>query len=191
MSPYQEAIFDRTAEDVENETAKAFFNVADWLRVYGNASIAKSLIALLLEIDIVFNPVAAPTITTIPTVEELNTLLLNIERIRLASGLPEIEGLAELKTDWTAGSSADAPDYLDANEWERVIDVLFYAIGRSVEYRVYCGVSAVGQPRFYQHRWRQFAGWIPPSETPVRRARTGVAAAGQGLTRNNGFRRYD
>lgn len=186
---YITAISDRTALDITNRTAKAFMNVADWQRIYNNAQMADTLVSFLLSTGITFDAIADPTITTIPTVTQLNTLLANIERVRVASGLPAITGLVEITSIWTAGSAANAPDYLDVNTWEQVLSIIYLTIGLSVEYSVYCGVSATGQPRFYQHRFRQY-GWVLPSPSPVRRARTNAAACGAGLTRNNGFRRY-
>lgn len=186
---YTTPITDRTALDVTNKTAKAFFNVADWQRIYNNTQVTKALVDLLLSINITFNTVVTPTILTIPTVTELNTLLANIERIRIASNLPSITGLTEITSAWLAGSSVDAPDYLDVNEWEQVLDIVFAVIGYSVEYAVYCGVAAVGQPRFYQHRFRQYT-WVADAVSPVRRARTGIATSASGLTRNNSWRKY-
>jgi hypothetical protein len=188
---YITPIYDRTADDVTNKTAKAFFNVADWQRVYNNQQVTKALLDFLLSINIPFNTLTAPSMTTIPTVAELNALLENIEQIRADSNLPAITGLTAIKTDWAEGSSADSPDYLDVNDWERVLHIIFGSIAASVEYAVYCGVANTGQPRFYQHRFRQFAGWVQPSVTPTRKARAGISSSGAGLTRNNGFRRYD
>lgn len=189
MTKYITPIYDRTASDITSQTAKAFFNVADWVRIYGNAEIVNEVINTLLSIGVTFDTVTTPTITTIPTVTQLNTLLANIERIRVAACLPEITGLTAITSAWTAGSSADAPTYLDVNEWEQVLDIVFSMISHSVEYQPYCGVFAVGQPRFYQHRFRQF-NFVSPSATPTRKPRANAASTGTGLTRQNGFRRY-
>jgi hypothetical protein len=184
------AIFDRTALDITNRTAKAFLNVSDWQRIYNNAQVANTLVSFLLSIDIVFDEVAEPTITTIPTVTQLNTLLANIERIRLASGLPAIPGLVEITSNWTAGSAADAPDYLDINAWEQVLSIIFFTAGLSVEYVIYCGISNAGQPRFYQHQFRQYK-WVPSHFPAKRKGRTGISIAGAGLKRNSKYRRYE
>lgn len=189
MTTYTTPIFDRTVDDISARTAKAFFNLSDWMRVYGNAQIVNAIVSALNG-HIAFDTVVEPTITTIPTVTELNTLLANIERLRVGSGLPPIEGITSIKHDWIEGSAADAPDYLDANDWEKVLDVIFHSVVLSTDYRVYCGVAGAGQPRLYQARWRVH-GWVPDSVSPVRRARTGVATTNTGLTRNNSFRRYD
>lgn len=188
---YTPPIYDRTADDVDNKTAKAYLNVADWMRIYSNAQIVNAMVEFLLEINITFDAISTPTITTIPTVTQFNTLLANIERIRVAACLPAITGLSEIAADWQAGSSMDAPTYLDVNDWERVLDIIFSSVARAVDYQPYCGVFAVGQARFYQHRFRKFVAWVDPSDAPVRRARTGFAITGAGLTRADGFRGYD
>lgn len=186
---YKAPIIDRSLADIAARTSKAFFNASDWQRVYGNAEITNALVAYLTKVSIQFDIIPDATIATVPTVSELNALLANIERIRVSAGFPAINGLVEIKDDWAAGSAATAPDYLDANDWERVLDILISTIGSLTEYVVYCGVSAAGQPRFYQHRFRQY-DWVQAAETPLRRARTNVAVTGAGLTRNNGYRRY-
>lgn len=190
MPIFTDPIFDRTATDVANRTAKAFINVVDWLRIYDNAEIINLLINTLFDVNVEFGFVSDPTITTIPTVAELNTLLANIERIRIASGLPEILGLSEVVYDWQEGSRVDSPDYMDVNQWEEVLYIIRNNLYLSVEYMIYCGVAATGQPRFYQNRWRRFT-WVENSVAPVRRAKTNVAITGTGLKRQNGYRRYD
>jgi hypothetical protein len=187
---YVPPITDRTAEDIATQTDKAFFNVADWVRVYGNAELVKTIVEIVLSISITFDAVAEPTTTSIPTVAAFNTLLANINRIRLNSRLSGIDGLVAVNENWTAGISEDAPTYDTVNEWELVLDLIRDNIYLSITYyTVYCGVANAGQPRFYQSRWRQY-NFVLPSLTPVRRARTGNATCGVGLTRNNYFRRY-
>ena len=190
MTKFITPIYDRTLADISSRTPKAFFNVADWRRVYGNSQIVNDLLFILFGNDVDFDTLTEPVITTIPTVTAVNTMLENIERVRLACGLPTIAALGEIKTDWAEGSAADAPDYIDANQWEEIINAVFVGLGYSVEYLVYCGVANVGQPRFYQHRFRQFQGWVKPVIIPLRMPRTGVAAAGQSLLRQNRFRGF-
>lgn len=164
---YTEPIKDRTATDITNKTAKAFFNIADWQRIYNNTQITKALVDFLLSINVTFDTLTTPTITTIPTVAQLNTLLANIERIRLAVE-PTVTGLSIIKDDWEYGFGKESPDYLNVNDWENVLDVIYNTIGAESGY----------------------TGWMPDSGSPVRRARAGVATSGTGLTRNNYFRRY-
>ena len=189
MPRFLKPITDRTAADLLARNSKAFLNVADWHRIYGNAQLANQLLNSLLDADLDFPESVLPDITSFPSIAEVNELLNALEQMRLESGLPALPGLVELRTDWLAGGSAQAPDYLDLNAWERVIEVLFSSAGLVAENFVYCGVAAAGQPRFYQHRWRQFQ-WVPDALAPVRRARTGAAKTGTGLKRQNQYRRY-
>jgi len=191
MAKFITPIYDRTSTDISTETSKAYFNVVDWVRIYGNAEILHSLIEYLLGIGVDFTEVESPTIYTINTsIGKINDLAENIENIRANCGLPAALGLVELFTSWTDGQSGQTPGYEDVNDWERDLSIIFANLANSVEYTVYCGVASAGQPRFYQHRWRQYAGWVPPSETPVRRPRTNNAICGSGIMRQNGFRRY-
>lgn len=184
---YKTPITDRTLTDITTKTAKAFFNVADWVRIYGNAEIINAIVSELNG-AITFDAITEPTVTRIPTVADINILLANIERIRINSGLPAIDGLVSIKHDWLEGSAADAPDYLDVNTWEKVLDIIFKSVLLSTGYRVYCGVANVGQPRLYQHRWRTWT--IETSALPFRSPRTGIAVTGASIKQNNSFRRY-
>jgi len=188
---YIDPITDRALADLTNKTAKAFFNLSDWQRIYNNAQVTKALVDFLNSIDITFNSIPSPTITTFPPVANLNTFLANINRIIEETNLPAIAGLTALKADWAEGTGADAPDYLDVNEWEMILDLIVSMVANTVEYRIYCGVSNVGQPRFWQHRFRDSLSWVANAIVPARRARTGISVCGNGLTRNNKFRRYE
>lgn len=190
MTKYLDPIIDRSASDITNRTSKAFMNVADWVRIYGNSNVLHAVAEFCLGVSLTFDSISSPTILSWGLAANLNKLLTNIERVRTQSSLPAIPGIAQLKTDWAEGGAAESPDYLDVNSWEQTIGLLLQAISSTLDYRVYCGVAAVGQPRFYQARWRQFTGWVGPAASPVRRARTNVAACNVGMTRLNFFRRY-
>ena len=164
---YTEPITDRTQTDVTNKTSKAYFNIADWLRVYNNTQVTKALVDFLLSTSVTFDTLSTPTTETIPTITELNTLLANIERIRLAAE-PTVTGLSEIKDDWVAGAGYPSPDYQNVNDWENVLDVIYNTIGTESGY----------------------TDWVEDSLTPVRRARAGISTSGRGLMYNNGFRRY-
>jgi hypothetical protein len=185
-----EPITDRTATDIADRTSKAFFNVIDWLRIYGNATIVNAIANVVLGTEIAFyTNVIEPTITTIPSVADLNILLANIERVRIVFGLPAVTGLTELKTYWLGGANADAPDYLNVNDWEHNVQLLRDLLRIIANHRISCGVPNVGQSRLWQHRFRLFA-WVPEAGSPVLRTRTGIGRAGVDLIRNNMFRRY-
>ncbi len=169
MKWIEPVVTDRALSDVTNKTSKGYFNIADWERIDNNARVAKALVDFLLSIDVSYGATITPDITTIPTVTNLNTLLTNIENLRIAIDAYPITGVVAIRNDWQAGPGQAAPDYEDANDWERNIDLIYNGIGDASGY----------------------SGWIPDSMSPVRRARANVAISGAGLTRNNGFRRYD
>lgn len=186
---YTIAVTNRNETDILIQSDKAFYNVSDWERLYNNTEYVKTIMEILLHIGIVFNSVTPPTITKIPTVTDFNTLIANINRIRVDSKLPAIEGLVTLKDDWAAGSKETTPTYIDVNAWEKVVDIMMQSIGVLVEYNIYCGVATAGMSSMYQHRWREYQ-WVRAIENPIRLARTNVAICGAGLKRNNGYRRY-
>jgi len=75
-----------------------------------------------LSIPIVFNTVATVTVTTIPSVNDINALTGNIERLRLEV-LTDIPTLTtEIKDDWGGTLS---PRFTDVNLWESVIDTIW------------------------------------------------------------------
>ncbi len=188
---YTDPVTDRTLADITGKTAKGYFNLADWQRIYNNALALNALIASVYGVTVEFTAIAEPTITTWPSVTDVNALLVNIENMRAYLSVPDGIGLLDLKTDWLAGGSVDAPDYENVNEWERQVDLMLNAIAASLSYRVYCGVAAVGQVRYYQVRWRDLYVWVQPSASPVLRPRTGVAICGRSMVHQNKFRRYD
>lgn len=131
---YTTPVTDRTAADIVAKNSKAYFNVADWTRVYNNSQLVNSLVTVMLDERITFDTLTAPTIATIPTVTDFNTMIANIERTRfeVAANTPIVA--VEIKDDWAAGFNQDAPDYIDANLWESTLDAIWdYYSGDSIE----------------------------------------------------------
>jgi hypothetical protein len=178
-------IYDRTYADILNRANKAYFNVDDWVRIYGNSQIINTILSALFGTPITFNTLSVPDINTIPSATNINDFVDNIENLREYLSLSPLE---ELTTTWLSGSSAAAPDYEDVNAWERSLDVLFYLLPAALNYSVTCGVGAVGQPRFYQARWRVYSGWVQSINSIKRAPRTGKAISGTSFTRQNYFR---
>jgi hypothetical protein len=118
---YTTAITNRTATDITNRTSKAYFNVADWNRIYNNAQLVNALATIKLNQAILFTTLSEPTISTIPSITNFNALLANIERVRLAMvGL--IPSLIEIKNDWIAGVNQSVFNYTHVNQWESALD---------------------------------------------------------------------
>lgn len=190
MTKFIRPIYDRTALDIANQTYKAFFNVTDWQRIYTNIRLLRELISALQKYDTPFAELAEPTTSTIPTAAFINTLIQNIENIRIWWGIPNYQGMVPLTTTWIPGIAGTSPTYLDVNAWEKVLSIVFNNVDENAEYQIYAGVATTGQPRLYQHRWRQLL-WVPPSVTPVRRPRNNAFNCGVNMTRQNMFRRYN
>lgn len=190
MSRWQTPIIDRTAADILARTAKAFLNVADWIRINGNTDQVRVLMSVMLLMDVTLTDLETPAITDFPTATDINTLIENIDLLRQNSQLPTISGLIALKYDWQSGAGAQAPDYNRVNEWELDLLLLRDMLVNAANYLVYSGVSNVGQQRFWQVRFRTWPSYAQPAVAPVRYARAGLADCGAGLLRNNSWRRY-
>ena len=186
---WQTPITDRTAADILARTGKAFFNLLDWARVYGNAQIVNRLARALLAMDVHFTELSQPVMTDFPTADDVNSLSGNIDAVRASMALPAATGILSIKHDYQAGAGGSAPDYQAVNAWELDSEIARNLLLPLAQYQIYCGVGTSGQPRFWQNQFRR-RPLVPDAATPVRRARTGVATAGTGLIRNNLFRRY-
>jgi len=144
----------RVPADLIARNSKAFLNVADWVRIDGNTTEVQGQILSLLGLIVILIDLDAPAITAHPSAGSINDLVENIERVRIGAALPPAIGLVELKTDWQPGNGAPAPNYTHVNAWERNLDLLHEYLPNAAAYKVFCGVAATGQPRFFQHRWR-------------------------------------
>lgn len=120
-----------------NWIASDYFNVVDWNRIYNNSHLASALAAILRAETIVFDVVAMPAISDNPQTAggKLNTILANIERLRLAVADEAIAGaLLEIKDDWELGPDKAVPNYNHANLWESTIDAIWeYFDGPSLD----------------------------------------------------------
>jgi hypothetical protein len=121
---YVTPVTDRTSADIAARNSKAFMNVVDWTRIYNNSQLVNSLAAIMLGTGITFDVIALPTITTIPSVTNLNLLTGNIERIRVAVAAV-LPSLTEIKDDYIAGAGEVAPRYTDVNLWESTLDAVW------------------------------------------------------------------
>ena len=119
---YITPVTDRDADDIAAQNSKAYFNVADWERIYNNARLMVDLANIFYDSGIVWTEVTVPTIKSIPAVADFNSMLTAIEAARVDLNLSETP--TAIKTDWEAGPTKVAPKYTDVNLWETVIDVL-------------------------------------------------------------------
>jgi len=129
---YTTPVTDRALSDITVMTAKGYFNVADWTRIYRNAQIVNSLVEILVNTPNSFPVISTPTIMSIPDLADFNALLLSIENFRTASAPIEAVAPTAIKHDWIAGAGQLAPKYTDINLWESTIDAIWvYANGSS------------------------------------------------------------
>lgn len=187
MSKWIEPIYDRTALDITNRTPKAFFNILDWARIYGNTQQVQAVINIMLALDIPVTDLSAPSILTIPTADDINALAANIERLRAAAALPTAAGVSVIKTDWKSGSGADAPDFNTVNDWERDLALIRSLTATAAEQALYCGAFDCGAPWMIAHSFQPWRGYVP-NANDLRRVPRLSTVAGAGLTRQNRWR---
>jgi hypothetical protein len=179
---------DRTQADIDAKNSKAYFNHnTDYLRIVNNAQIVCQSLAAILGIPTWFSKYTYTSLYTFLKASDFYGLLGSIETLREKAALPIDAGYVK-STEWLGGQSADGITFEDVNLWERTIDNVVNNMGAAASYQISCGVAAVGQPRFYQSRFRGYT-WVPLAVSPTRKARCGIAISGAGLKRNNGYRR--
>lgn len=192
MPKWTAPVYDRVLLDVTSKTSKGLFNLVDWIRVNGNTEYLAALLNVIQEMasrEFDVNALTAPTITTIPTATNINNLIENINIVQEGSGLPT-SFFTTLPCTYLGGSNADAPDYLDVNDWEENIFLVKNYVFKPLSYSIQSGVSGVGQVRLWQSRFRVKTFSVPASGSPVRRVRCGIGGASIGAMRQNSFRRY-
>ena len=186
--PFILPITDRTLTDDLAGTDKSFFNVIDWIRIYGNTTYVRALMVVLRGINVDYESLGEPTTATFPSADDINSFIQNIENLRIASGLGTSGGLKVLKADYEGVENSEVPDYEDVNDWERNLLLLKNLTIAVSTYIVFCGVAGCGQIRHWQNRYRNF--FIQPVDNPVRRPLSGLAVCGAGMMRQSEFRRY-
>ena len=126
---YTTPVTDRTAADVAAKNTKAYFNVADWTRIYDNTQLLSTLLAAIGQPS-TFTTIGYATVTTIPSVTDFNTLIGNIKNAQaiVEAFLISPTGLAILKSDWTAGVGQPTFNYVHVNSWEQNISILYQFI---------------------------------------------------------------
>lgn len=152
--PWVNPIFDRAITDINNRTAKGFFNVVDWTRINGNTGEVKFRVLSMLGLNVSTVTLTVPITSQHPAADDINALIANIELVRDGACLPMAVGLVDLKQDYQAGNGTVAPSFVEVNDWERNLNLLYTLLPNTANYKVYCGVAAVGQPRFWQNRFR-------------------------------------
>jgi len=139
---YIPVITDRVQTDVTWHTAKGFFNLSDWQRIYQNSYTAS------IATGSSFDTITPPTLTSIPSIVNLNKLILNIERARLAS--ISAGALSSLRYNWGEGN-VSAIRFTDVNLWEQTLAAILDVYIQRYER---CGIAKCGQGLTRNNGWR-------------------------------------
>jgi hypothetical protein len=145
---------DRALSDITNRTSKGFFNVINWARIDFNSTAIRDAMDAAGYAAGALVVLTPPNTATIPTAAGINQLIENIERLRVVCCLPAACGLVVLPYNWIGGANSTAPDYEDVNAWENNQKIIYESIPKVVDYWIACGVSATGQTRFWQNKFR-------------------------------------
>lgn len=128
---YITPVTDRAQSDIDALNSKAYFNVADWQRIYNNARLMIDVANILGGFSLGWDSLTDPSTTSFPSVTDFNTLLENIELARQAVDIPEAQ--TAIKYDWVAGLDYPSPNFNHVNQWESVIDAIWvYYDGGSI-----------------------------------------------------------
>jgi len=184
MTHYMDPTYDRTQDDIDNKTAKAYMNVRDWNRIWNNTYVLIRAIeyytdTMLLEVlDPInedpeiemfeqavmsdhpfFNDYRAVYIVA----QQINNLYVYATMTYYQYGMPAIW------TSFTAGPNGRGLNFDHVNSWELRVHLMYTNLAAHFS----------------------FSSWVPNSVSPVRSPRTFVASAGSDLTNQNYFRQYD
>lgn len=159
-------VYDRTLSDVQNKTAKGYFNVEDWERVDDNVIELMTLVDSKLGTGVSSSYIAPSfSLSYFTSAQDINAMCGNIEAVRsfIVSKSPVIAaslssaGVVEIKDDWVAGPHEPSANFRHANDWEKTIYIIYNALENT---------------------------------TTTRKPRTGIAVCGASMTKNNMFRSY-
>ena len=137
-------IFDRTIQDVENATLKGQYNASDLNRVEEWCEFLETqLNSVGYNIQIATKTNWQPS--DMRTSAEMERIRTNIKKIMQGYYyVTEIE------------QNAEYFNYIKANNWEKILYEMYILMFGMRNWYVYGGVARGGQPRLWQHRFRQF-----------------------------------
>lgn len=140
--PTERLIFDRTQQDVLDDTEKGQYNVSDLNRVeIWCRYLADKLTAYGYAVNITTK--TNWTQFDKRKASEMERIRSNIRRI--------MEGYHYLTS---IEPNAEFFNYVKANNWEKILDEINMLMQSMSQYFVYSGVANAGQPRLWQNRFR-------------------------------------
>ena len=144
--PSENLIFDRTQRDVAINNVKGQYNASDLNRVETWCEYLKTELADMgYNIDI--ETKTNWTQTDMRTASEMERIRSNIKKLK-----------AGFNAITSVNATAENFDWQKANNWEKVLDEIYWLMFGTRNYYVYGGVARGGQPRLYQNRFRHFFG---------------------------------
>lgn len=127
---YVTPVTDRTFSDIAAKNSKAYFNVADWTRIYRNGQIVVRIagISSAGDIDYFSYPIiGTPSTTSFPLATDINNVMSSINDVLNDFAY----GGTLLKENWIAGVGEASPTYIDVNLWESAIDWIWGRVSGS------------------------------------------------------------
>ena len=141
--PEESLIFDRTLQDVKNATLKGQYNASDLNRVESWCDyLATELNTLGYDIQITTKTDWVQTDMRAAT--EMERIRTNIKTI--------MQGYYYLTN---ISATAENFDYIKANNWEKILNEIYWLMFGMSNYYVHCGVANSGQSRQWQNRYRR------------------------------------
>lgn len=149
-------IFDRTIQDVDNATLKGQYNASDLNRVESWCEYLRDQLNAM-GYPITFTTKTNWTQSDMRTASEMERIRANIKKI--------MQGFYYLTNIET---NAEYFNYIKANNWEEILYEIYYLMFGTENWYVYGGVARGGQPRLWQHRFRQLtSGANLPTQVQV------------------------
>lgn len=140
--PVEDLIFDRTQADVDSDTLKGQYNASDLNRVESWCEfLADELNAVGYSIVITCKTNWVQT--DMRTAAEMERIRTNIRAIM--QGYHYITQIQQ---------NAEYFNYIKANNWEEILNEIYWLMFGMENYYVYSGVANSGQRRLYQNRFR-------------------------------------
>ena len=142
--PAEDLICDRTQADVDNNTLKGQYNASDLNRVETWCEYLKTELNAV-GYSISFTTKTNWVQTDMRTAAQMERIRSNIKK--LMNGYHYITNI---------NANAEYFDWQKANNWEQILNEIYWLMFGMENYYVYSGVSHSGQQRLYQNRFRHF-----------------------------------
>lgn len=124
----EKLIFDRTAQDVANKTAKGYYNVSDIKRVNWYVHFLATVLNLDLEI-------VTPNLGDALTKDAFQTIIDNVNKLRAVGHVADDTPPTPIAASW---------DYNKANDLEKILQAMYdFAISEGID-KLYSGTFDSG-----------------------------------------------